>query len=257
MPLHVIAGPGCDAVGKDDYLEDELEDGDVVISVGRIFKALTGSSGVPSDNPPALRLALGLRAVAIRSAREKQLSGFVLTSNGRRADLEKLRQMAGADEVRVLAYTEAEACAKIRALVPAGERRAACELGVKARWFGRYVAAPGDRQIRPGGVEDREVLVMGECETVRRAVEVEIREAADGPRLTGTISKRVGPQACGRKCSHRSRWCGAQTVSASGPSIVAPKWRARSPCDPLPVRSGYPRLRRQRSARRLRAGSVF
>ena len=187
MPLHVIAGPGCDAVGKDDYLEDELEDGDVVISVGRIFKALTGSSGVPSDNPPALRLALGLRAVAIRSAREKQLSGFVLTSNGRRADLEKLRQMAGADEVRVLAYTEAEACAKIRALVPAGERRAACELGVKARWFGRYVAAPGDRQIRPGGVEDREVLVMGECETVRRAVEVEIREAADGPRLTGTI----------------------------------------------------------------------
>ena len=188
MPLHVIAGPGCDSVGKDEYLEDELEEGDVVISAGRIFKSLTGEIGIPSENNPvALRLALKLRAVAIRTAREKELNGWVLTSNGNRADLEKLRQMAGADEVRVLAYTEAEACAKIRAVVPAGERRAACELGVKARWFGRYVAAPGDRQIRPGGVEeDREVL-MGECETVRRAVEVEIRAADGGERLVGVI----------------------------------------------------------------------
>ena len=68
MPLRVLAGPGCDAVGKDEYLEDAREAGDVVISVGRIFKALTGSSGVPSENPPALRLALGLRSAAIRSA---------------------------------------------------------------------------------------------------------------------------------------------------------------------------------------------
>ena len=58
MPLRVVAGPGCDAVGKDEYLEDELEPGDVVISVGKIFKALTGSTDVPSSNPPALRLAL-------------------------------------------------------------------------------------------------------------------------------------------------------------------------------------------------------
>ena len=80
MPLRVVAGPGCDAVGKDEFLEDALEPGDVVISVGKLYKAITGSSGVPSENPPALRLALGLRSVAIRSAREKELSGFVLTS---------------------------------------------------------------------------------------------------------------------------------------------------------------------------------
>ena len=50
MPLRVLAGPGCDAVGKDAYLEDELEDGDVVISVSRIFKALTGA-GSHRSNP--------------------------------------------------------------------------------------------------------------------------------------------------------------------------------------------------------------
>ena len=186
MALRVLAGPGCDAVGKNDYVDDVLEDGDVVISTGRIFEALTGSAGVPSDNPAALRMALGLRTTAIRFAREKELNGFVLTSNGNRADLDRLQALAGADEVRVLAYTEAQACARIRAIVPAGERRAACELGVRSRWFSRYTPAPGDRQIRPGGVEDREVL-MGECETVRRAVEIEIREADGVERLVGTI----------------------------------------------------------------------
>ena len=47
MPLRVVAGPGCDAVGKDEFVEDELQPGDVVISVGRIFKALTATTDVP------------------------------------------------------------------------------------------------------------------------------------------------------------------------------------------------------------------
>ena len=149
MPLRVIAGPGCDGVGKDQFLEDALEDGDVVISVGRIFKALTGSSGVPSENPPALRLALGLRTVAIRSARKKELSGFVLTSNGNRADLDRLVEETGASGVTVLKMTEAQACAKIAKLVPPGERRAACETGVKSRWFARYQPSPTDREVDP------------------------------------------------------------------------------------------------------------
>ena len=149
MPLRVVAGPGCDSIGKDQFVEDELQDGDVVISVGRIFKALTGSSGVPSENPPALRLALGLRAVAIRSAREKELSGFILTSNGRRADLDRLVAEAGADGVTIIKLSEAEACARVAALVPKGERRAACETGVRARWFARYQPSPTDREVDP------------------------------------------------------------------------------------------------------------
>ena len=86
----------------------------MVISVGRIFKALTGSSGIPSEQPAALRLALSLRAAAIRTAREKELSGWVLTSNGSRAHLDRLASEAGA------------------------ERRSACVEGIRKRWFARY-----------------------------------------------------------------------------------------------------------------------
>ena len=186
MPLTVVAGPGCDAL-KDDYLDDELEDDDVVISAGRMFHALTGDAAVPSSNPPALRTALALRTAAIRMAREKGINGYVLTSNGNRADLDKLRELTGADEIRVLDYSEAHACARIRALVPAGERREACELGIKSRWFGRYVAAPTDRLIRPGVPEEREVL-MREFETGGRSMApVEIRETDEGERLTGVL----------------------------------------------------------------------
>ena len=78
MPLRVVAGPGCDSVGKDQYLEDEMQDGDVVISIGRIFEALTETTDVPSSNPPALRMALGLadRGDPVWRAKKK-LSGFM------------------------------------------------------------------------------------------------------------------------------------------------------------------------------------
>ena len=154
MPLRVLAGPGCDAVGKDEYLEDELEDGDVVISVGRIFKALTGSSGVPSENPPALRLALGLRSVAIRSAREKQLSGFILTSRtdptrGPRSAWSPRRARSG---VTIIKLTEAQACDRVsRQLVPKvrrGARRA--WTGVQARAGLHAISRkPTDREVDP------------------------------------------------------------------------------------------------------------
>ena len=149
MPLQVLAGPGCDAVGKDDYLEDELEDGDVVISAGKLFEAITGSAGVPSENPPALRMALGLRSVAIRSAREKELNGWVLTSNGSRAHLDRLAAEAGADRVHVLKLTEAQACDRVGQLVTGAERRAACTEGIRKRWFARYQPKASDREVDP------------------------------------------------------------------------------------------------------------
>ena len=149
MPLRVVAGPGCDAVGKDEFVEDALEEGDVVISVGRIFKALTETTDVPSSNSAALRMALYLRTTAIRSAREKELNGFILTSNGNRADLDRLVEESGASGVTVLKMTEAQACARVAALVPAGARRAACEEGIKRRWFARYQPSPTDREVEP------------------------------------------------------------------------------------------------------------
>ena len=107
------------------------------------------SSGIPSEQPAALRLALGLRTTAIRSAREKELNGFVLTSNGNRADLDRLVDETGARGVTVLKMTEAQACARVAALVPKGARRQACLEGVKRRWFGRYQPAASDVEVEP------------------------------------------------------------------------------------------------------------
>ena len=147
MGLQILAGAGCDQIGKDSYLADELEPGDVVISVGKIFAAITATTDVPSSNTAALRLALYLRTTAIRQARERELNGFVLTSNGNRADLDRLVDETGASGVTVLKMTEAQACARIAALVPKGARRAACEEGIKRRWFGRYRAVSTDREV--------------------------------------------------------------------------------------------------------------
>ena len=38
MPLQVLAGPGCDAAGKDAYVAKQKQPDDVVISVGRIYE---------------------------------------------------------------------------------------------------------------------------------------------------------------------------------------------------------------------------
>ena len=148
MAIDVLAGPACDQAGKLDYVERVRQPGDVVISAGRFYAALTADGSIPSSNTPALRLALGLRTAAIRMARERELNGFVLTSNGRRADLDRLAAEAGGS-VRVLKMTEAQACARVGRLVTGAARLAACEEGIKRRWFGRYQPAPTDRAVEP------------------------------------------------------------------------------------------------------------
>ena len=149
MSLEILAGPGCDSVGKESYIEDKLGPDDVVISVGRIFKALTLGADVPSTNTAALRMALYLQTVAIRNARERQLSGFILTGNGNRQRLDKLAAEAGVSRVTVLKMTEAQACAAVRRVVSGDARIAACDEGIKRRWFGSYQLGPNDREVTP------------------------------------------------------------------------------------------------------------
>ena len=146
MAIDILAGAGCDAT-KLPYVEAHRQPGDVTISVGSIYAAL-GGVGVPSSNTATLRLALYLRSTAIRQARERQLNGFVLTSNGSRADLARLQAEAGG-AVRILKMTEAQACARIAQIIPAGDRRAACDEGITRRWFGRYRPAAGDIEVDP------------------------------------------------------------------------------------------------------------
>ena len=147
MALEVLAGPGCDSVGKEAYIADKLGPDDVVISVGRIFKALTLGADVPSTNTAALRMALYLQTTAIRNARERQLSGFILTGNGNRQRLDKLMTEAGVSRVTVLKMTPAQACAAVRRVVSGDERIAACDEGIKRRWFGQFQPGPNDREV--------------------------------------------------------------------------------------------------------------
>ena len=151
MGLHVLAGPGCDAVGKDAYADAHMGPDDVKISVGSIYKALTGSDGIPSDNTAALRLALYLRTTAISQARKQELSGFVLTSNGnRRDDLDRLVRETGSPGVLVLKMSASASLLEdrqARARQARVVRRAPA--GVRARWFGRYTPGPDDREVTP------------------------------------------------------------------------------------------------------------
>ena len=148
MALHVVAGPGCDSVGKLDYVERVRRPGDVVVSAGRIYEALTADGSIPSSNSAALRLALYLRTTAIREARRRQLDGYVLTSNGARADLDRLAAEAGG-EVRVVKMTEEQACSRVEDLVKPGDRLAACHEGIRRRWFGRFQPSDSDVEVKP------------------------------------------------------------------------------------------------------------
>ena len=105
-----------------------------MISVGKIFKAITGSDGIPSEKPAALRLGAVLaRRTAIRQARraEKELSGLMLTSNGKpQADLDQAgRGNRARSGVTVL---ENDRVASLRSRRAVGARRGAAR-GVHGR----------------------------------------------------------------------------------------------------------------------------
>ena len=83
MALRILVSPGCSDVSGE-FIERSRRPGEIVLDAGEIFKALTGSAEIPSTNVPALRLALGLRATAIRHAREDNIDAIIRTGNGDR-----------------------------------------------------------------------------------------------------------------------------------------------------------------------------
>ena len=145
MALNVLVSPGCSAVSED-YTDRALGPEDVLIDAGLMFKALTGSSAIPSTRPAALALALGLRTTAIRFAKEKHLNGLVRTGNGDRAAIKRLQAEAGGS-VKVLNLDRDEACRRVRSIVSNEDRRAACEEGLD-RFYKRYVPDPEDEVVR-------------------------------------------------------------------------------------------------------------
>ena len=145
MPLDVLVSPGCLGVA-DDFLDRARPD--VIIDAGSIYAALTGSSEIPSTRPDVLRMALGLRTVAIRFARENNLDGLVRTGNADRAAIRRLQELAGPGaQVKVLQLPRQEACKRIESLVQGAYRRAACTAGLD-RFYRRYQPDAGDEVVR-------------------------------------------------------------------------------------------------------------
>ena len=133
MALDVIQSPGCADLIADD-LQAIADRGGVVIDTGRIAESLGWNPTDPNRNQALLRVAVGMRTTAIKIARDNNLDGVVRTSNRSPAALEKLTAQTGGT-VRVVAMTRAEACRRIRKLLPNNrDRQAMCEEGLD-RYF--------------------------------------------------------------------------------------------------------------------------
>ena len=131
MALRVVQAPGC----RDIYSNSDLgvSAGDIVIDTGSIAASLGFDPTDPNANKGLLKVASRLRGLAIKAALEDGISGVVRTSNPRSGT--RLLAVTGASKVEVIALSRAEACRRIRKLLPNDrDRAAACELGLD-RYF--------------------------------------------------------------------------------------------------------------------------
>ena len=147
MALRLVVSPGCSSVSEE-FIERTRRPGELVIDVGEIFQTLTGSAEIPNTNVPALRLALGLRATAIRRAREDNIDAIIRTGNADRGSINRLREQAGpGTPVLVHDLDRDEACRRVKQIVKSADRQAACEEGL-GRFYDRYVPDPDDQLMK-------------------------------------------------------------------------------------------------------------
>ena len=130
-----------------EFIERSRRPGELVIDAGEIFKAMTGTTDIPNTNVPALRLALGLRATAIRHAREDDIDAIVRSGNGDRGAIRRLQEQAGpGTPVMVLNLDRDEACKRVDVLVKGADRRVACREGLD-RFYTRYSPEATDEVV--------------------------------------------------------------------------------------------------------------
>ena len=147
MALRVLVSPGCQPLSEA-FIERTRRPGELVIDSGELFKVLTGSAEIPSTNVPALKLALGLRATAVRFARESNIDAIVRTGNADRAAIRRLQEQAGpGTPVLVHEIDRDVACRRIDALIQGADRRVACREAL-GRFFDRYIPDAGDQLVK-------------------------------------------------------------------------------------------------------------
>ena len=143
MALRLLVSPGCSSVSEE-FIERTRQPGELLVDVGDLFKALTGSAEIPNTNVPALKLALGLRATAIRHAREDNIDAMIRTGNADRGSINRLREQAGPGTPVLVHDLDREvACRRVRQIVKSADRREACEEGL-GRFYDRLIPEPDD-----------------------------------------------------------------------------------------------------------------
>ena len=147
MAIRILVSPGCQPLSEE-FIERTRRPGELVIDTGEIFKVLTGSAEIPSTNVPALKLALGLRATAIRHARADNIPALVRTGNADRSAIKRLQEQSGpGTDVMVLQMDRDIACRRIDSLIQGADRRVACREGL-SRFYDRLVLEHDDVLVK-------------------------------------------------------------------------------------------------------------
>ena len=147
MGIRVLVSPGCQPLSAE-YVERTRRPGELVLDVGQLVQTLTGSTAIPSTNVQALKLALGLRATAIRFARESNVDAIVRTGNADRGAIRRLQDQAGpGTPVLVHQIDRDVACKRIDELIKGADRRVACREGL-SRFYDRLVLEPDDQIVK-------------------------------------------------------------------------------------------------------------
>ena len=153
MPITIIRGPA--GGGKSQAIADRLQPGEVVIDFTRLYVALAGVERGPDgkfpvreDGDPRLALTEYVRLTAIRQAAERELSGYVTTSDGRPEAVERLQAAGATGGVETIDPGEAVVRARLADPV-SGEVSDPCRKAVD-RWYGGGAPAlPADPGAGP------------------------------------------------------------------------------------------------------------
>ena len=144
MPLEVIAGPA--GGGKSQVVEEERTTGDVVIDFTSLYVAMTGVQRDPAtgryperlDGDPRIGLVSEVRDHAIAAAAERELDGFVTTSDSRPESLDRFARLAagpGVEAAVIRIIDPGEEVVRARLADPVtGQLSSGCESAL-GRWY--------------------------------------------------------------------------------------------------------------------------
>ena len=138
MALSIVRGPA--GGGKSQWIQERLRPGEVVIDFTRLYVALAGVERGPDgrypvrqDGDPRLALAEYVRMVAVRQASDRELDGYVTTSDSRPEAVERLQAAGATGEVETVDPGESVVRARLADAVT-GALSPQCEIAL-GRWY--------------------------------------------------------------------------------------------------------------------------